>query len=240
MTPQTYVVPTRIMETKTEYQCQYCNRVFRRESTLTSHVCEPRRRFEARGDRGVEIGYQAFLEFYQTLQNNGRQRTQNEFEQSPYYRAFVQFGGYCVNTRVVDPESYMRWLLAHNRRVDRWALDTEYTEYLIEWLPTEPVSQAMRRAQIWAEEWSERNSAPARDCLRYSNSNAVCQAIVAGRVTGWVLYNCASGQDFLGRLQSRDLEMIWPYIDSDRWGRRFRESPQDQALAETLLTDQGW
>lgn len=228
------------MEIKTDHRCQYCDRVFRRESTLTSHMCEPRRRREARGERGVEIAYQAFLEFYRVLQGSSRLRTEDDFEQSPYYRAFVAFGRYCVNTRVVDPESYMRWLLAHNRRVDRWALDTEYTEYLVSWLPTEPVAQAVRRAQIWAEEWSERNAAPARDCLRYGNVNAVCHAIMAGRVSGWVLYNSTSGQDFLSRLQPRDLEMIWPYIDSDRWSRRFQEAPLDQIMAESLLTESGW
>lgn len=238
--PRTYGVPTGIMETRTDHRCQYCDRVFRRESTLTSHMCEPRRRREARGERGVEIAYQAFLEFYRVLQGSSRVRTEDDFEQSPYYRAFVAFGRYCVNTRVVDPESYMRWLLAHNRRVDRWALDTEYTEYLVSWLPTEPVAQAVRRAQIWAEEWGERNAAPARDCLRYGNVNAVCHAIVAGRVSGWVLYNSASGQDFLSRLQPRDLEMIWPYIDSDRWSRIFQQAPADQIMAESLLAELGW
>jgi hypothetical protein len=237
---QTYAARTRTMETKTEHQCQHCGRVLQRESSLTSHMCESRRRFESRGERGVEIGYQAFLAFYRTLHGSGRPRTQDNFEKSPYYRAFVRFGRYCVNTRVVDPESYMRWLVDHNRKVDRWALDTEYTEYLISWLPTEPVPQAIRRAQIWGEEWGECNSAPSKDCLRHGNVNAVCHAIVAGRVSGWILYNCASGREFLGRLQPRDLEMIWPYIDSDRWGRRFQEFPQDQSMAETLLADQGW
>lgn len=225
---------------KTEHTCEFCQRKFRKESTLAAHLCEPRRRRQARGERGVVIAYQAFLEFYRSLQGSSRLRTQDDFEQSPYYRAFVQFGRYCVDTRVVDPESYMKWLLAHNRKVDRWHLDTEYTEYLVAWLPTEPVPQAVRRAQEWAEDWADRNQAPSRDCLRYGHVNTVCHAIASGRVTGWVLYNCASGQEFLSKLQAQDLDMVWPYIDSDRWSRRFREFPADQVMAESLLLEAGW
>lgn len=240
MTSQTSSVNIKIVETKTDYRCCDCDRLFRRESSLATHMCEPRRRRECRGERGVMIGYQAFLEFYKNLHGSSKLKTAEDFEKSPYYRAFVKFGRYCVDTRVVDPSSYMKWLLANNQKIDRWATDTEYTQYLVSWLCTEPVPQAVRRAMEWAQDWAEKNSAPARDCLRYGNVNTVCHAIASGRVSGWVLYNCASGQEFLAALQHQEIQMIWPYIDSDRWSRRFQEFPADQILAQSLLTDQGW
>jgi hypothetical protein len=34
--------------------------------------------------------------------------------------------------------------------------------------------------------------------------------------------------------------MIWPYINSDTWSKRFAERPEDQAYAQEILTRAGW
>jgi hypothetical protein len=34
--------------------------------------------------------------------------------------------------------------------------------------------------------------------------------------------------------------MIWSYIDSDAWQKRFRDRPEDQAYAQEILTRAGW
>lgn len=228
------------MEIKTEHRCGFCDRVFRREQTLASHMCEPRRRYQDRDERGVQIGFQGFLEFYRTMHGSAKLKTLDDFDSSPYYRAFVAWGRYCVNTRVIDPDSYMRWLLKQNIKIDHWSRDTQYTEFLIQWLPTENVDQALRRAWDWAEDWAQHNQAPARDCLRYGNTHVLCHAITTGRVSPWIVYNCDSGQQFLASLTDAELAMIWPYIDSDRWQQRFRQYPADQALCQQRLLDLGW
>jgi len=65
-------------------------------------------------------------------------------------------------------------------------------------------------------------------------------AITAGRVSAWIIYNCASGQEFLGNLDSSQLTMIWPYIDSDTWMKRFADYPADQAYVKEMLQKAGW
>ena len=225
---------------QTEYRCVHCDRMFRRESTLTVHMCEPKRRLLNRDERGVQIGFQAFLAFYRSMHGSARLKTLDDFDASPYYRAFVKFGHYCVNTRVIDPESYMRWLLAHNTAIDRWSLDHQYTDFLIEWLPEEPVSQALNRGLAWADDWAQQNHASAQHCLRYGSTNVICYAVTTGRLSPWLIYNCASGQEFLAKLNDRDLSMIWPYVNADRWQRRFYDYPADQTVCQQRLLQQGW
>jgi hypothetical protein len=36
------------------------------------------------------------------------------------------------------------------------------------------------------------------------------------------------------------MQIIWPYINSDVWGRRLRDYPADAAWAEAQLTTWGW
>lgn len=226
--------------TASDLRCGDCDRVFRRESTMQAHMCEPRRRRESRGERGVQIAFQAFLAFYQSLHGSARLKTWQDFDASPYYRAFVRFGHYCVNTRVIDPEAYMRWLLAKNIKIDVWHTDTQYTAFLTDWLPQEPVAQALARGMAWADDWAQQNSAPAQHCLRHGNTNAICYAITSGRLSAWLIYNSTSGQEFLTGLSQANLAMIWPYIDSDRWQRSFQQVPADQALCQQRLASAGW
>jgi hypothetical protein len=55
-----------------------------------------------------------------------------------------------------------------------------------------------------------------------------------------VIYNCKSGQKFLSNLDPTQVAMIWSYIDSDTWQKRFRDCPEDQAYAQEILTKAGW
>ena len=71
------------------YRCQYCQRDFVRENTLAVHLCEPRRRRQEQNERGVQLGFQAYLRFYEITQGSARLKTFDDFADSSYYRAFV-------------------------------------------------------------------------------------------------------------------------------------------------------
>lgn len=222
------------------YRCEFCQREFQRESTVAVHMCEPKRRRMARGERGVELGFQAYRRFYEITQGSAKTRDYESFCDSPYYKAFVKWGHYCVNTRVINPAQFLEWLLRHNRKIDQWARDSVYEEFLLYYLRSESVEDALSRAIEWSLDWGEQNQAQPHDCLRYSNPNSVCHAVTTGRLSAWVIYNSASGQDLLSRLQPEQVTMIWPWIDSEVWQRRFREYPADQAYAQEMLTRAGW
>ena len=61
-----------------------------------------------------------------------------------------------------------------------------------------------------------------------------------GRVSAWVLYNSASGMDFLGRINQEHVAMIWPMIDSDVWSQKFHTYPADTEYARDILDKAGW
>jgi hypothetical protein len=222
------------------FRCEFCQRDFLKETTLSVHMCEQKRRFREKDERGVQLGLQAFLKFYETLQGSSRLKTWDDFAQSSYYRAFVRFGRYCVNTRTINPARFMEWLLKHNKKIDRWASDQTYTEYLLDYLRVESVEDALARALEWALDWTGQSAAPAHDSLRYGNPNLICHAVISGRISPWVLYNCDSGREFLAGLDQSMTAAIWPYIDSDFWSRKFREYPADREYAESMLTQAGW
>ena len=222
------------------YQCQYCKRDFQRETSLAVHLCEAKRRRQEQTERGVQLGLQAYLRFYETTQGSAKLKTFDDFAESPYYRAFVKFGRYCVSIRAINPPRFIDWVLKQNKKIDHWCRDSVYTEYLLDYLKVEAVSDALARAIEFSIEWGEQKQSPPQDCLRYGNSNAMCAAIAAGRVSAWVIFNCDSGQKFLSELNAEQVAMIWPYIDADVWQKKFRDYPADQEWAREMLNQAGW
>ena len=222
------------------YTCQYCKKDFVREASLAVHSCEPRRRRQERDEAGVRLGFNAYLKFYELTQGSARLKTYDDFCESPYYRAFVKFGRYCVAVRAVNPARFTEWFLKNNKKIDRWCTDTVYTEYLVDYLRVENVNDVLARAMEFGIDWSEQTGNPAEDCLRYGNTNAMVYAVTAGRISPWIIYNCESGQKFLSELDATQIAMIWPYIDSDVWMKKFADYVADQEYVKEMLQKAGW
>jgi hypothetical protein len=115
-----------------------------------------------------------------------------------------------------------------------------YTEYLTEYLRVENVNDALARAMEFSITWSEETGSPAEDCLRYGNTNAMVYAVATGRISPWIVYNCDSGQKFLGELDSSQIAMAWPYIDSEVWMKKFSDYVADQEYVREMLQKAGW
>jgi len=222
------------------FKCQYCKRDFQKETTLAVHVCEQKRRRQDQSERGVQLGFQAYIRFFEITQGSAKLKTYDDFCESAYYRAFVKFGRYCVNIKAINPSQFLEWLLKNNKKIDRWASDQLYTEYLIQYLRIENVTDALTRAIEFGINWAEKNSAQPKDALRYGSPNAICHAIVTGNVSPWVIYNCDSGQRFLEDISQEQIAMIWPYIDSEIWMKKFLDYSADQEYAQEILKNAGW
>lgn len=222
------------------HTCRYCKKSFVKETSLAVHMCEPKRRHQEQNEPGVRLGFNAYLRFYEITQGSARLKTFEDFAESPYYRAFVKFGRYCVDVRAVNPSRFVEWLLKNNKKIDHWCRDTMYTEYLIEYLRIENVNDALARAMEYGIDWAEQSGHPAEDCLRYGNTNAAVYAVTAGRISPWILYNCASGQKFLSELDATQIAMVWPYIDSEIWMKKFIDYVADQEYVKDMLQRAGW
>jgi hypothetical protein len=222
------------------FECGYCKKTFAKETSIAVHMCEPKRRYMNKDDRGVQLGLQAYVKFYEQAQKSVKPKTYDDFCVSSYYKAFVKFGKYCVDVKVINPVQYMIWLLKHNKKIDNWASDRIYTEYLVDYVKLESLDDAMRRTVEHSISWEETTGHPAKDMLRYGNVNALCYDITTGRISPWVLYSCESGRKFLSSLSSEQVAMTWAYIDSDKWQQKFADYPTDKTFVEEVLKVAGW
>ncbi len=226
--------------TKTEYTCQYCKKSFRRETSLAVHVCEQKKRYQSQTETGVQIGLNSYLKFYEMSQGSAKSKNFDDFARSSYYRAFVKFGQYCVSIRAINIARFTEWLLKNNKKIDYWCRDSVYSEYLLEHLRLENPIDAVQRSIETSISWAEETGNPAHDYLRYGNDNALCFAITTGRVSAWVLYNSNSGIEFLTRISTEQISILWPFVDTDYWQKRFKDYPADVEYIKDILSKAGW
>ena len=225
------------MTTET-YKCKYCEKDFRKESSLAVHLCEPKRRWQQEKEVGVQLGLKAYLRFYEVTQGSARLKSYADFVSSPYYNAFVKHGRYCQSIRCINFANFLDWLLRNNKKIDNWCSDKLYEEWMHDYLRKEAVQDALERAlkemQDYADDHPDLKNGFS-DYFRYGNSNRVVHHITTGRISPWIVYNCASGVDFLGNLSEEQVGMIIPWIDPTFWNKKFQDYLADSLWVKDIL-----
>lgn len=223
------------------FTCKYCQKSFRKEKTLFSHICEKGRRYRQQNEKGVQIGFQTYLRFYEITQGSAKLKSYADFATNSLYTAFVKFGRHIVAIRAVNTKAFIEYVLKQNKKIDRWCDEANYVEYLYQYLRREAVQDAMERALIEMQMYTDETPTITNfsNYFRQGNSNRICQHIINGRISPWVVYNCASGVDFLGTLSEEQIGLIINYIDPDYWQRRFKDYLADAEWCKHILKTSG-
>ena len=229
-------------ESSQTYKCRYCEKSFRKESSLAVHLCEQKRRFQQEKEVPVQLGLKAYLRFYEITQGSAKLKSYEDFARSPYYNAFVKWGRHMVGIRGINPTAFLEWLLKNNKKIDYWCKDEFYVTYLHEYLRREAVQDALERAlkemQDYADDHLELKNGFS-DYFRYGNSNRVVHHIATGRVSPWVVFNCTSGVEFLDTLGEEQIGMIIPWIDPTFWNKKFQDYLADSLWVKDILKQAG-
>ncbi len=224
------------------YTCQFCNKTYTRESTLVTHLCEPKRRYAQRNEQGVQLGFSAYLRFYEKTQGSARLKTYDDFCDSTFYIAFVRFGRYLVDIRAVNTKSFTDWLLSNNHKLDHWTKDKLYSSWLQDYLRKESVQDAIERALREMQLYADTNT-KVENCFnnyfRLGATNLICHHISTGRISPWVIYNCDSGIAWLNQINAEQINMLMPWIDPDYWSKKFRDYLADTEWCKMILKEAG-
>jgi hypothetical protein len=220
-----------------QFTCQYCSKKFMQEKTLAVHVCEQKRRALARNEKHVVLGYETFNQFYKRSQNFNGNKTYDEFARSSYYNAFVKFGSFISNVNPLYPDKFIDYVVTSGVRLDHWCRDELYEKYVVALIRSEGVETALERSIIHMQNWAEDNNAQWNHYFNYVSLNRATFDIKDGKVSPWLILNCASGKDMLKKLSDEQLTGIGNIIDLPFWLNKFKKLPADVVLVRQVAKE---
>jgi len=219
------------------YTCQYCNHKFSKEKTLAVHVCEQKRRALARDEKHVRLGYDTYNRFYRKTQNSKQDKSYDDFARSPYYNAFVKFGSFMSNVNPLYPERFMDWVVVSGVKLDHWCRDELYEKYVLDLIKVETVETALQRSITHMMSWGEANKAQWNHYFLYVSLNRACYDIRDGKISPWLVLNCANGKAMLKNFNDEQLAAVGNIIDLQFWLSKFKRMPADVELVKQVVRE---
>ncbi len=219
------------------YKCEYCGARFVREKTLAVHICEKKRRALQEKEKRVQLGFYSFNRFYRLSSGAKKDKTYKEFCDSPYYNAFVKFGSFLSNVRPLYPEKYIDYVVTSGVKLDQWCREEMYEKYAVELIKKEGVETALERSIRTMIEWAEENNSVWNHYFFYVSENRAVWHIRDGKISPWLLLNCKSGKELLGKFNDEQLEMIYPILDPSHWALKFKRQTADLELVKQVVKE---
>jgi hypothetical protein len=209
-----------------------------RESTLAAHMCEKKRRALQKDEKRVRYGYYAFGRFYKLSAGTKKEKTYEEFCKSSYYNAFVKFGSFLNNVKPLYPERYIDYVVTSGVKLDHWCKDELYEKYALEFILKEDVHTALERSVKTMSEWAvEHQPAPWNHYFQHISTNRAVWDIKDGKISPWLILNCASGKDMLGNFNDEQLALVYHVINPEHWAVRFQRLPTDVQLVKDVAKE---
>ena len=220
------------------YSCGHCGKGFMQEKTLSVHVCEQKRRYIARKDKHVILGFDTFQRFYKFNQPSVKQdKTYEEFSKSPYYNAFVKFGSFVSNVNPLYPERFIQWIVQSGVKLDHWCRDELYEQYVLELIKSETVETALERSISHMMAWGETNDAQWNHYFHYVSLSRACYDIKDGKISPWIILNSASGKAMLQKFNDEQLASVQNIIDVPFWINKFKRFANDADLVKQVVKE---
>jgi hypothetical protein len=221
------------------FQCQFCNKAFKKEKTLSAHLCEQKRRWLNKDEKYVILGFIAYRRFYEISMGDRKEKTYDQFSGSSYYTAFTKFGRHMLNINAVDPENFIDFVIKSSIAIDKWCNETVYETYIHELNKKETADRALERGVLLMQEWGEENDKPYNVFFREISRPRAIYWIRSGRISPWIIFNCDTGVALLNEFNDQELKLVNEHMDPDFWTRKFEVRKEDVKFVRNILEQAG-
>ena len=214
---------------KNTFKCEYCKKSFQRESTLLAHSCEKKRRWQNKDNQDVLVGFSSYDLFYR-IEMQSKPKEYKDFVDSQYYTAFVKFGAYCINTRVIDQEQFTRWLIKNKAKLKDWPTDKMYLLFVQDHVKRESVERALERFVEHAAETDYFDT-----FWESASGYVIADWVEMGKISPWLLISSNRAQTALETMPAECMTRIANCIDADYWGKKRQLNPHDANFVEEMI-----
>ena len=218
-----------IKVTMGKFKCEYCKKSFQREGKLMAHSCEKKRRWQAKDNQDVLVGFSSYDLFYR-IEMQSKPKEYKDFVDSQYYTAFVKYGNYCINTRVIDQEQFTRWLIKNKVKLKDWPTDKMYLLFVQDHCKRESVERALERFVQHA------STTQYFDTFWESASGyMIADWVEMGKISPWIIISSKRAERAIGAMPNECVNRIANCIDADYWAKKRQLNPHDAHFVQEMI-----
>ena len=205
------------MSKKKKFQCKFCNKIFSREESLLTHICEKKRRFNERNNRINIVAFNCWKMFMENIQLKKESLDYEEFMNSKLYTGFIKYARHLKDLNVIDSNEYTKFLISNNISIKDLNKDYPYESYMRQTLAKESPDKAIERGLFLIEEWAETNNSDMRSFFEKINTQKAVYLITTGKISPWMIFCSDNSEKLLNRLTPEQMTIVNNFIDSSRW-----------------------
>ena len=123
--------------------------------------------------------------------------------------------------------------------MDQWCKEELYEKYALELILKESVETALERSVKTMMDWGEDKEARWQDYFNYASLNRATQDIKDGKISPWLILNCKTGKDMLGKFNDEQLQIVYHVMNPQHWALRFKRHVADVELVKEIVKEAG-
>jgi len=217
--------------------CQYCDKTFKTERTLSVHMCVKKKRMLDKDTIGSSLGFRVFQRFYELTTKAKTLKTFDEFIRSRYYMSFVKFGRHLANLNAIDTNAFVDYVINNGFPLDDWPKDSVYFMFLKKHIEEEHHERAIERTFLQMEQWSSQNGCEFNKFFEHVNTFEATALIKSGRISPWVLYLSDGGGKLLDSFSEEQMVMIEDVITPTIWRDKFLNNKENVKIIKSALKE---
>lgn len=218
-----------------QFLCEYCKKVFKKENTLQTHMCEKKRRVLNKTDKSSVLAFNIYQYWYKMAMGRKKDKTYEEFALSKFYNIFVKFAHYVENSNIHDWQQYILWTIKNSIKIDDWAKDSTYYKYIKDNTKKETPERAIEKYILYVKVWSERTGNEWDEYFLKSNPESIIEDIISGKISPWILYCSNSAQQFVDELPDELVVKLIKEVDFDFWASKVKQNREDCEWIKSLI-----
>lgn len=219
-----------------DYQCKFCGKSFTRERTLSSHMCEKKRRWMCKDDMDSRMAFSVWTDFMKFVSPNTKKvKTIEDFIRSPDYIGFLKFANYLIDLKPVDSDKFIQWLFKMGVRLSDWQRPGTYQLYVQENSKKETPERALERAILVMQEWGESTGNNWQTFFNKVSPVTAMNLIVMGRISPWIIYSSEAAQTLLDRMEPGQIDAVAKHVDTEWWIKKLKQNQQEAQWINTTM-----
>ena len=222
------------------FKCQYCKKVYVKETTLDKHMCVKKERMKhiktVRFIYSLKM-FNLFMNAQTSMPN--KNHTAEDLVNHRYYNDFSKFGEYVAKIRPIYPELFLTFVSSSGATVDKWESKQMYGEYVSYIIYMENPLQAIYRSLTTLTAASERSGVPLIDYVNTVTPIELINLVGNGYISPWFVYLTLYSDDLIRKINDHQCINTARMLDVSFWSEHIQSFPDEQNRAISILDGVG-